>query len=53
MTIASDWFDGLAKWRRLAGERAAKPVMIDGGDNRQSRETAEVLPWSDIGELTG
>lgn len=52
MTIASDWFDGLAKWRRLAGERGAKPVLIYGGDQRQSRETAEVLPWSDIGKLT-
>jgi hypothetical protein len=53
MTIASDWFDGLAKWRRLAGERAARPVLVYGGDARQSREIAEVLPWSDIGELTG
>ena len=53
MTVASDWFDGLAKWRRLAGERAARPVLVYGGEVRQSREIAEVLPWSDIGELTG
>jgi uncharacterized protein len=53
MTIASDWFDGLAKWRRLAGDRAARPVLVYGGEARQSRQIAEVLPWSDIGELTG
>lgn len=53
MTIASDWFDGLAKWRRLAGERSARPVLVYGGDARQSRDVAEVLPWSEIGELTG
>ena len=44
VTIASDWFDGLAKWRRLAGARAARPVLVYGGDARQSREVAEVLP---------
>jgi predicted AAA+ superfamily ATPase len=53
MTVASDWFDGLAKWRRLAGKRAARPVLVYGGEARQSREIAEVLPWADIGELTG
>jgi hypothetical protein len=36
--------DGLAKWRRLAGEGAARPVLVYGGDARQSREAAEVLP---------
>jgi len=53
MTIASDWLDGLAKWRRLAGERAARPVLVYGGEAGQSREIAEVPPWSDTGELTG
>lgn len=53
MTIAADWFDGLTKWRRLAGERSARPVLVYGGDARQSRESADVLPWSDIGELAG
>jgi len=53
VTIASDWFDGLAKWRRLEGARAARPVLVYGGEARQSRQIAEVLPWSDIGELTG
>ncbi len=32
VTIASGWFDGLAKWRRLEGARAARPVLVYGGD---------------------
>jgi hypothetical protein len=50
---AGDTSVGLATWRRLAGEREAKPVLVYGGDAGQSREIAEVLPWSGIGELTG
>jgi predicted AAA+ superfamily ATPase len=53
MTIAPDWFDGLAKWHILAGVRGARPVLVYGGDARQSRDTADVLPWLDIGKLTG
>jgi uncharacterized protein len=53
MTIASDWFDGLARWCELAGARALEPILIYGGKKRQSRETAEVVPWSEIGEIAG
>jgi len=53
MTIASDWFDGLKRWHHLAGDRSARPVLVYGGEARQSRAIAEVLPWLDIAELTG
>ncbi len=52
MTIASEWFDGLTRWCRLAGDRALRPYLIYGGQDRQSREAVEVLPWSEIDELT-
>lgn len=52
MTITAEWFDGLARWCLLAGERALRPHLVYGGRDRQSREIAEVVPWTGIGELT-
>jgi predicted AAA+ superfamily ATPase len=51
MTITSDWLRGLEKWCALAGSRASRPVLIYGGQDRQSREVAEVVPWRDISEV--
>jgi hypothetical protein len=52
MTISSDWFDGLERWRRMARERSARPVLVYGGVGRQSREIAEIVPWREIGALS-
>ena len=51
MTIGSDWFDGLSRWRKLAGDRSLKPHLVYGGAERQSRAVAEVVPWAQIREL--
>ncbi|MCK9463546.1 MAG: ATP-binding protein [Proteobacteria bacterium] len=51
MTISTDWFDGLERWRRMAEGRSARPVLVYGGRERQSREVAEVVPWREIGTL--
>lgn len=51
MTIGSDWFDGLSRWRDLAGERSLRPCLVYGGAESQSREVAEVVPWAQIGYL--
>lgn len=50
-TIASDFFRGLDSWVSISGEASAKPWLIYGGTERQSRAQAEVLPWTQIDEL--
>lgn len=50
-TLASDFFRGLNAWMRISGEASAKPWLVYGGPERQSRAQAEVLPWMQIEEL--
>lgn len=50
-TVASDFFDGINDWVRIAGEASGRPWLVYGGDARQARGPAEVLPWREIDEL--
>ncbi|MDY0002461.1 MAG: ATP-binding protein [Polyangia bacterium] len=50
-TIASDWFEGLERWQSLAKDRSLRPHLVYGGNDRQTRRAAEVLPWSAIGDI--
>jgi predicted AAA+ superfamily ATPase len=50
-TVVDDWFNGLRRWRELAGTTASRGWLIYGGDATQEREDATVLPWKDIGRL--
>lgn len=50
-TIATDWFEGLVRWQELAGDRSLRPHLVYGGQERQSRRHAEVVPWTKIDEL--
>ena len=50
-TLSSDSYKGLCKWLKLAGNDAARPVLIYGGDNMFERKGITVLPWSKIHEL--
>ena len=52
-TVASDFFSGLSRWLALAGSRAGKPWLVYGGDQCHTRRGTEVVPWSEIHELTG
>ncbi len=47
-TVASDFFAGLHAFERATGVRDPERVVVYGGDVRQSRAEAEVLPWSEI-----
>ncbi len=51
-TVAEDFFDAFASFDRLvaAGRRARRlrRVLVYGGDERQKRTRAEVIPWSTI-----
>jgi predicted AAA+ superfamily ATPase len=51
-TIASDWFKPLVKWSGLAGSVAQTPWLVYGGEQCQTRQDIEVLPWRNIMELT-
>lgn len=50
-TFASDWMDGLKKWRGFAGDVATlKPVLIYGGAQSHEREHCFVTAWQDLGQ---
>jgi len=50
-TVAQDFFVGLERWQTLAGEAAGRAWLVFGGDQRQGRSLAEVVPWREIGDL--
>ncbi len=50
-TITEGHFDGLKKWLSLAGEDAGRGRLIYGGDERQRRDEAAVVPWRDLDSL--
>jgi hypothetical protein len=47
-TINKDYFKGLEFWKNLAGETAGKAWLVYGGDSRQIRSDATILPWYEI-----
>ncbi len=47
-TIATDWLDSLRAWTTLAGVEAERPCLIYGGEDRQPRTQADILPWRGI-----
>jgi hypothetical protein len=50
-TVVPSFFDNLKSWTQIAGETGGRAWLVYGGDQRQSRSSAEVLPWREIGEL--
>ena len=50
-TVVPDFFANLESWSRIAGQAGGRPWLVYGGDRRQSRSSAEVLPWQEIGDL--
>ena len=50
-TVVPDFFDNLESWTKIAGETGGRPWLVYGGERRQSRANAEVLPWREIGDL--
>jgi predicted AAA+ superfamily ATPase len=45
-TIASDFFDGLAYWRNLAGDPKQPAALIYGGNQSLRRSNAYVYSWA-------
>lgn len=52
-TVVADFFRGLEKWAEIAGDAGGRPWLVYAGAQRQSRSSVEVVPWQQIGELTG
>lgn len=51
-TVASDFFDSLKKFQKLAGDSVGPAALIYGGAQGQQRETAKVVPWKRIHDLS-
>lgn len=47
-TFASDWLDGIDRWRRVAGDEEVEPVLVYGGDDAFVRDGVEVRSWRGI-----
>ncbi|MBF0235468.1 MAG: ATP-binding protein [Desulfamplus sp.] len=50
-TITRDYFKGVDYYQKLAGNQAAYPYVVYGGDNEQKRSNAHVLPWNKMGRI--
>ncbi|OPZ97440.1 MAG: hypothetical protein BWY71_01617 [Planctomycetes bacterium ADurb.Bin412] len=46
-TIAAEAFTGLEYWRRLAGGKCGRPLLIYGGDDSFERQDIGVFSWRD------
>lgn len=51
-TFATDWMDGLKKWRTFAGDEAVSSSLVYGGNDSYEREAVSVWGWQDIERVT-
>ena len=49
-TIMSDMFDGLLWWENLSKRKNLSKTLVYGGNERQTRNMGEVVPWKDFGK---
>ena len=52
-TVGRDFLSNLVRFRELAGDASENAFLVYGGDRPERRAAATVLPWREIGELTG
>ena len=50
-TVAADFFEGIERWQRVAGGARGQGWLVYGGDRRESRSGAEVIPWRRVDDL--
>ncbi len=50
-TLNQDFFKGLSYWQNLSGQTPKNSFLIYAGDERQSRSSANVLPWHDVNDI--
>ena len=47
-TIAQDWLGPLRQWLDLAGDAGAKPAIVYGGKECQTRKGVLIVPWTEM-----
>lgn len=52
-TINRDFFAGLERWSALAGQRAASPALIYGGEENHERKGTRIIGWRRAAEVLG
>lgn len=50
-TVARDFFYGLEKWMTLAGDMAADPTLIYGGDENYRHKGVRIFSWRSLGSV--
>ena len=48
-TYVPEWLNAARRWRQAAGDQAAPPVLLYGGDSSHERADHRVLSWRDLG----
>lgn len=47
-TFGADWPDAVHKWSSFAGDQAAQPAIVFGGEGRYERQGCRVLGWREL-----
>ncbi len=47
-TINREFFAGLERWSRLAGERAVSPTLIYGGEDDHEQKGTRIIGWRNV-----
>jgi hypothetical protein len=51
MTYSADWMAPARRWREAAGNDAAPPLLVYGGDTSFERSDHAVMSWRDLGRV--
>jgi hypothetical protein len=52
-TFVPEWAGAAKKWQGLAGDEAAPPWLVYGGDESYTRQGIRVFSWRNLAELPG
>lgn len=47
-TIVKDFFSGIQKWSALAGDQSGRGRLVYGGNESQTRTSADVIAWNNL-----
>ena len=50
-TLTPDFFAGLQRWMQVAGQAAGTARLVYGGDQSQTRQGVQVVPWRQVAKL--
>jgi len=51
-TIAADFTDNLKKWMQLSGNVQQPSWLIYGGDRQHTSSVTQIVPWSQVGQMS-